>query len=96
MALLYSAFTQIPLVGVVVVANAMGRRLPKGVTPSSNLAVVGRGWTGRWNGDRSGFEQKNGRQRKGAKKESKCDNNCAKYVTGVAHFKVVFRVVFGL
>ena len=30
------------------------------------------------------------------KKESKCDNNCAKYVMGVAHFKVVFRAVFGL
>jgi hypothetical protein len=30
------------------------------------------------------------------KKESKCDNNCAKYVTGVAHFKIVFRAVFGL
>jgi len=43
MALLYFAFAQIPLVGVVVVASAMGRRLPKGVTPSSNLAVVGRG-----------------------------------------------------
>jgi hypothetical protein len=68
MALLYFAFAQIPLVGVVVVASAMGRRLPKGVTPSSNLAVVGRGWISRWNGDRSGFEQENGRQRKGAQK----------------------------
>jgi len=42
MTMLYCAFTQIPLVEVGVMANAMGRRLPKGAAPSSNIAVVGR------------------------------------------------------
>jgi hypothetical protein len=96
MALLYFAFAQIPLVGVVVVASAMGRRLPKGVTPSSNLAVVGEGGSAAGMATGRVLSKRMGAKGRAPKKESKCDNNCAKYVTGVAHFKIVFRAVFGL
>jgi len=68
MALLYSAFTQIPLVEVAVVANAMGRRLPKGATPSSNLAGGGES-AGPVAGMETGrFWAKEWRQRKAPKK----------------------------
>ena len=84
------------MVEVAVMANAMGRRLPKGATPSSNLAGGGENAGRPRNGDRP-ICKKNGRPRKGRpKKESKCEQHCDKYVTGVARFKIVVGVVFGV
>ena len=61
-------FGQIPLVEVAVGVNAMERKLPKGATPSSNLAGSWGGvWTGRGMATDQ-FSKRLGAQGRGARK----------------------------